>query len=169
MRARETMKFLAGSAAIYALVAACSAGPGEDWAGNATGIDDDVSADSGIADALADAWDAIANPVPDAQAAEDSGSVEPPKPDVATVACEEFGALQFAVKEYPGKSVEELASVRAFGKLHPSYAGAAFSKVPGGATHAIVAGLTLRDGAVVAGCGDATLKQYTEVIFVLPN
>lgn len=160
MRAREALKVLVGSAAIYAVVAACSAGAGADWTDSA-GATGAGGADSGIADA----WDAIANPVPDAQAADDSGSVEPPKPDVATVACEQHGGLYYAIKEYPGRSVIDLAGLRVVGKVKPSYA--EMAKVPGGYTHG-EPGLYLRDGAAIAYCGDTTVNTFTEVTFVLP-
>ncbi len=117
--------------------------------------------------ALVDAFvDALANPVGDAKA-------ESLPPDVATEQCNKTGTLgptpsNFAVHDYPGKSVEELSAVRVIGHIasvaKPSIGGNSYDHTTS------VLNSSLRPGSVAVYCGATGGSQaYDTVTFVLPR
>ena len=93
---RDWKSLFAGSVAVYVVVAACSGPSGQDsprgQSGGATGAGGayaeagpesgyDAGHEGSSGDALADVWDALTDPVPEAEAA-------PPEPRVVMVGCD---------------------------------------------------------------------------------
>jgi len=161
----KALEWLGGSVLIYLVVAACGgidpAGslrprPAADSGtgnGGAMGAGGTVQ-DSGLGDVVADALDAMVNPVPDADA-----QPAPPMPIVQTVPCSstlQYGSVtqDFAELAMPGRSAASLAGTTALINT---------SAAEGYEFH--VAALSVRDGGVAALCGtDETLT----VTFVVP-
>ena len=118
---------------------------------------------AGAADAFGDA---LVNPVNDAKA-------DPLPPDVATEPCDKTGTLgptpsNFAVHDYPGKSVEDLSAVRVIGHIDavakPSIGGNSYDHTTS------VLNSSLRAGSVAVYCGATGGAQaYSSVTFVLPR
>jgi hypothetical protein len=162
----RALEWLGGSVVVYGIVVACSGGP---YGERAVGVDSGspgaggmVAAgggshtnDSGVADVLADALDAMTDPVPDADAAP-----MPPQPAVTTVPCSstlQHGATNqdFAELSVPGRSAASLAGTVALLNVGQTE----------GYPYSAVAYLAVRDGGVAAACGfDETLT----VTFVVP-
>lgn len=167
MRMGEAGRALVGAVAVYVAMAACSAasetreklssgGASGQSAGGSAGTAEDSSVLDAFADAALEVYDAATDPVGDAQAA----------PIVVTANCDlewDVGAGSFLIAEaqFPGKTVNDLASVITYRKAGPG------ETLPDGYGHMSV-GHYLRDGYVAVSCGPDSSGPYDTVTFVLP-
>lgn len=175
----EWLRALLGAGVVYVAMAACSAegggaGPGVMASGGSGGgpVADAASGDatggamgtgggqggSGVVDAaldmIADVFDAVSEPVPGAEAA--------PGDTVVMASCDvNVGGTLYAVGDFPGRPVEDLARVYAIAES-PS------ELDPGGFSHTVSHSLRLRPSGVALVCGSAALPAPPSVQFVLP-
>ena len=157
------MRSLASGFVIYVAMAACGASDGVVASMGGDGGSGGVVDEGG---SFVDAFvDALANPVGDAKA-------EPLPPDVATEQCNKTGTFggnpsNFAVHDYPGKTVEELSAVRMVAHL------ASVQKADIGGVYdysLTVLNASVRAGSVAVYCGAVGGNQaYDSVTFVMPR
>lgn len=160
MRISNVLRSLASGAVLYVVMAACGSsdsGGGSVDAGSG-GLD---GAD--IIDAMIDD---LGNPVKDAKA-------DPLPPEVATEPCDKSGTLSvspasymFAVHDFPGRTVNDLANLRVVGHYgnaggKPMIAGPPYEY--GGAVP------SLRDGSATVNCGTSGALAYDSITFILPR
>lgn len=145
----QAFKLLAGSCAVYVIMAACSGG-----SGGRSPISSAGSSSGGHSGAQGAGGSNDGGPVPDAMAAAGAGATGP---QVDTVTCDKtFAGVSgvYAEKSYPGRTVAQLATLHVIGQF------AASNSV---ATHQQLAA-DLSDGVARVYCG----PTYSSVIFVLP-
>ncbi len=168
MRLSNVLRSLGSGAALYLVMAACSASDSVLSAGNGGGAGG-TGGDGGLGatvDAFADALtDALWSPVNDANA-------ETLPPDVATVPCNTSGTYAgqgsyFAVKAYPGKTKADLSALRmtahhANTNTRPTVGAEVYEDQLG-------AFAFVRDGVAAAYCGASSAPTYDSVTFVMPR
>ncbi len=179
---RKALEWLGGSVLVYVLMAACS-GTG---ATSKSGPGASVGSGGGVANGGHDGQGGLgggatgdpgdAGPVPNAsaQVGGSSGSggcvcepYVPPAPTVVEAACDQQFAgspSMWAVAEFPGKTVDELAGVRVLVEYPP----ALYSWPPDYEFQ--TGGYVVRPGFVAAGCGtvSAPATHALSVRFILP-
>jgi hypothetical protein len=161
----KALEWLGGSVLVYAVVAACGgidpggslkprpvvdSGAGTGGVMGAGG----TAQDSGLADAVADALDAMVDPVPDADA-----QTNPPADTVVTAPCSSTLAYagvnqDFAELSLPGRSAASLARTVALMNAETTE----------GYDHFVVAYLAIRDGGVAALCGTDETRMVTFIV-----
>jgi hypothetical protein len=146
---KDVAKAFAGGAVLYVVMAACSASDGgSGWVKNG-------ASGGGFGGAGGSLFDALTDPVPNAEAGE---------PQVAQEPCDKTTTYQtqtfyYAEHLYPGKTKTELLMVRAFADFTPGGTNLA------GYVDAVSAQQYLADGKVAVYCGFEAGHTAT---FVLP-
>lgn len=153
MRLSNVLRSLGSGIVVYLVVAACGS---SDSAINAM-------LDGGLTDSAIALVDGIANPIGEA-------SADPLPPDIATEQCDKAGTTQgqaslYAVHAYPGKTINDLSSIRVI-----AHSTAQFVHVVEGSTYGDLLGAPqFRDGSVAVYCGPSATLFTSSVTFILPQ